>query len=119
MSYCESVGIRLAAVSERVARASGLLRTRVEFEREQQNQALLADMNRRAAMQLRLQETVEGLSVAAISYYATGLMSYIFKALSEAGLPIDPSLASGIAVVPIVIAVALALRAARKRLMRN
>jgi uncharacterized membrane-anchored protein len=102
-----------------VARASGLLRTRVEFEREHQNQALLADMNRRAAMQLRLQETVEGLSVAAISYYATGLVSYVFKAMSEAGLPIDPGLASGIAVVPIVIAVALALRATRKRLMSS
>jgi uncharacterized membrane-anchored protein len=119
MSYCESVGIRLASASERVARASGLLRTRVEFEREHQNQAILADMNRRAAMQLRLQETVEGLSVAAISYYATGLVSYVFRGLSEAGLPIDPTLASGIAVVPIVIGVALALRAARKRLMRN
>ena len=119
MSYCESVGIRLAAASERVARASGLLRTRVEFDREHQNQALLADMNRRAAMQLRLQETVEGLSVAAISYYATGLVSYVFKAMAEAGLPIDPGLASGIAVIPIVIAVALALRAARKRLIRS
>ena len=119
MSYCESVGIRLAAASERVARASGLLRTRVEFDREHQNQALLADMNRRAAMQLRLQETVEGLSVAAISYYATGLVSYVFKAMAEAGLPIDPGLASGIAVIPIVIAVALALRTARKRLIRS
>ena len=119
MSYCESVGTRLAAASERVARASGLLRTRVEFERELQNQTLLADMNRRAAMQLRLQETVEGLSVAAIAYYATGLISYVFKGLAEAGLPIDPALASGIAVLPIVLVVALALRAARKRLSKG
>lgn len=119
MAYCESVGARLGSASERVARASSLLRTRVEFEREQQNQAMLADMNRRAAMQLRLQETVEGLSVAAIAYYATGLMGYLFKAMSEAGLPIHAGLATGIAVVPIVVAVALGLRATRKRLMQG
>jgi len=119
MSYCESVAGRLSAASERVARASGLLRTRVEFEREQQNQAMLADTNRKTAMQLRLQETVEGLSVAAISYYATGLVGYLFKALYEVGVPIDPAVATGIAVIPIVVAVALSLRAARKRLTRD
>lgn len=119
MAYCQSVGTRLGAASERVARASGLLRTRVEFEREQQNQGMLAAMNRRAAMQLRMQETVEGLSVAAISYYATGLVGYLFKALHDAGLPINPGMASGIAVVPIVIIVALGLRATRRRVMQS
>ena len=115
MAFCESVGSRLSSASERVARASTLLQTRVEIEQESQNRDLLAAMNQRAGMQLRLQETVEGLSVAAISYYATGLVSYLFKALADLGTGIDPGLATGLAVIPIVIAVALALRAARKR----
>ncbi len=40
---------------------------------EAQNQTLLASMDRRARLQLRLQQTVEGLSVAAICYYVVGL----------------------------------------------
>lgn len=116
MAYCDAVTSRMGAISERISRASALLGTRVEIERERQNQALLAAMNRRAALQLRLQETVEGLSVAAIAYYATGLVGYVFKATADAGLNIDPEVATGIAVIPIVVGVALALRAARRRL---
>jgi uncharacterized membrane-anchored protein len=40
-------------------------------------------MDRRASIQLRLQETVEGLSVVAISYYAVGLLGYAAKPLLE------------------------------------
>ena len=116
MAYCDAVTTRMGAISERISRASALLGTRVEIERERQNQALLAAMNRRAALQLRLQETVEGLSVAAIAYYATGLVGYVFKAGADAGLKIDPEVATGLAVIPIVVGVALALRAARRRL---
>jgi len=116
MAYCDAVATRLASVSERIARASALLRTRVEIERERQNQALLAAMNRRAKLQLHLQQTVEGLSVAAITYYATGLASYLFKALAKAGAPIEPEFATGLAVVPILLAAFLGLRAVRRRI---
>jgi uncharacterized membrane-anchored protein len=119
MAYCDAVMTRMASISERISRASALLGTRVEIERERQNQELLGAMNRRAALQLRLQETVEGLSVAAIAYYATGLMGYLFKGAADAGLRIDPELATGVAVVPIVLVVAWSLRAARKRLNRS
>ena len=67
---------RLRAMIERTRRAADLLRTRVDVERSAQNQALLERMDRRADLQLRLQHTVEGLSVVAISYYAVGLLSY-------------------------------------------
>jgi len=119
MTYCDSVADRLKSVSERIARASALLRTRVEIERERQNQALLATMNRRAKMQLNLQQTVEGLSVAAIAYYATGLVGYLFKGAAAAGAPIEPEVATGVLVVPIAIALWLALRAVRRRLLRE
>ena len=79
MATCDSVAARQVDFSERVGRASRLLSTRVDIVREQQNQALLASMNRRARLQLRLQQTVEGLSIAAITYYGVGLVGYLAK----------------------------------------
>jgi len=76
--------VRLEAMSTRAARAAELLRTRVDVERSAQNQALLQSMDTRADTALRLQHTVEGLSVVAISYYALGLLSYVFVPLGEA-----------------------------------
>jgi uncharacterized membrane-anchored protein len=119
MAYCDAVAARLASISERIARASGLLRTRVEIERERQNQALLEAMNRRALLQLHLQQTVEGLSVAAIAYYATGLAGYLFKAAARSGLPVEPEFATGLVVVPVVLAVWLGIRSIRRRLAKE
>ena len=67
---------RLQALADRAIRAGDLLRTKVDVSRSAQNQALLESMDRRADLALRLQETVEGLSVVAISYYAVSLASY-------------------------------------------
>ncbi|MEM6744821.1 MAG: DUF3422 domain-containing protein, partial [Pseudomonadota bacterium] len=61
---------RIAELSSRAARIADLLRTRVDVAMSAQNQKLLESMDRRADLQLRLQKTVEGLSVVAISYYA-------------------------------------------------
>ena len=78
---------RLNAMAERSMRAGNLLRTRVDVERSAQNQELLASMDRRADLQLRLQKTVEGLSVVAISYYAVNLATYLLApALSGFGI---------------------------------
>ena len=67
---------------------SNLLRTRVEIEQQQSSQALLATMNQRQDLQLKLQSTVEGLSIAAISYYVISLLLYVGKGAKAAGLPI-------------------------------
>ncbi|HNT38148.1 MAG TPA: DUF3422 domain-containing protein [Rubrivivax sp.] len=114
VATCASVSQRLRELSERVVRASSLLATRVSIMRERQNQALLASMNRRARMQLRLQQTVEGLSVAAIAYYATGLVRYLFEGAKAAGAPLDTDLAVGLLVPLLVLAVYLAVHRARK-----
>lgn len=74
---------RLNAMADRAARAAELLRTRVDVDRSAQNQALLQSMDSRADMALRLQHTVEGLSVVAVSYYALGLISYLVAPLAE------------------------------------
>ena len=116
MSTCKTVSDGIEALSERVARSTNLLSTRVGMVREQQNQKLLEEMARRAKLQLRLQQTVEGLSVAAISYYVVGLVGYAAKALKSGGLPLDPELAMGIAVPIVVVLAAIGIRNLRKHL---
>ena len=97
MATCATVSQRLHDLSERVAQASSLLSTLVDIARQQQNQALLAATALRAKLQLRLQQTVEGLSVAAIVYYLAGLVGYGAKALKAAGVPLSPDLVTGAA----------------------
>ena len=89
---------RQDALSQRVSRISNLLRTRVEIEQQQSSQALLDAMNRRQDLQLKLQATVEGLSVAAITYYIVGLVSYLGQGRAGAGLAVqrrEPRAAAG------------------------
>ncbi len=93
---------RLASLSERVSRTSALLRTRVDIATEAQNQLLLEKLTRGQEMQLRLQSTVEGLSIMAISYYAISLLLYAGKGLQAAGLPLNAEMATG-ALIPLVI----------------
>ncbi|MEX0305983.1 MAG: DUF3422 family protein [Ruegeria sp.] len=105
---------RLQALSDRAIRAGELLRTRVDVERSAQNQALLESMDRRADLALRLQHTVEGLSVVAISYYAVSLVSYLLYPLTKAG--ISKGMLTAAVTVPVVLGVWFAIRQIRKRL---
>ena len=118
MNTCEAVYERLDSLSQRVARATQLLSTRVDVSRERQNQGVLESMNRRAEAQLRLQQTVEGLSVAAITYYIVGLVGYAAKGLRGAGLDVNPDLAMGISIPIVVVIVALGMRRIRKVVLR-
>lgn len=83
MNTCEAIARRQEELSARVARNSQLLRTRVDIELERQNQELLGQMNHRAKLQLRLQETVEGLSVVVLTYYGSQLVQYLAKGSKE------------------------------------
>jgi uncharacterized membrane-anchored protein len=114
METCASVATRQESLSVRIARASDLLRTRVDVAVEAQNRDLLSSMNRRARTQLRLQQTVEGLSVAAISYYLVGLIAYAAKAANGASVKIDPDLVAGLAIPVVVGLVWWAIRRLRR-----
>ena len=116
MATVASVAQRLRDLSERVARASGLLSTRVEIAREKQNQTLLESMERRARLQLRLQETVEGLSIAAITYYMAGLVGYLAKGAHAAGIAVDPEIAVAVSIPFIAGLVALGLARVRRHI---
>ena len=102
MATVAATAQRLASLSERVSRASALLRTRVDIATEGQNQQLLEKLTRGQEMQLRLQTTVEGLSIAAISYYVVSLLLYGVKAIKAAGAPLNPEIAAG-ALIPLVL----------------
>lgn len=113
---CAAVQARQDALGRRIANTNDLLRTRVGIVQELQNRRILESMNARAAQQLRLQLAVEGLSVAAISYYLVGLLGYAGKSAKAAGLRIDSDLALGLAVPLVIGAVWLAQRRLHRRL---
>ncbi|MBR9843081.1 MAG: DUF3422 domain-containing protein [Rhodobacteraceae bacterium] len=95
---------RLHDLSERATRAGNLLRTKVDVSRSAQNQALLESMDRRADLALRLQETVEGLSVVAISYYALSLAAYLTYPVAG-WIGLSKGEMTAVLVLPVVLAV--------------
>lgn len=109
MRTVKSTETRLKTMLERAARAAELLRTRVDVERSAQNQRLLESMDRRADLQLRLQHTVEGLSVVAISYYAVSLASYAAYPLAKAA-HLSKEAMMALLVPPVIAGVWLMLR---------
>jgi len=110
MNTCSAIAARLEAMSSRVARATQLLSTRVDITREHQAIAVLESMNRRADLQLRLQQTVEGLSVAAVTYYIVGLIGYAARGVKAAGVGVNPEMVMGVSIPVVIVAVALGIR---------
>jgi len=105
MQTCVAFGDRLANLSERISRTGSLLRTQTETNIQRQNRDLLASMNRRAKAQLRLQQTVEGLSIAAVTYYGVGLVAYVSKALPLMKWEVDITLVKALSVPLVALAV--------------
>ncbi len=114
MQTCAQATRRLQGLSERISRCSNLLRTRVEIQVQQQNGELLASMNRRQYLQLRLQQTVEGLSIAAITYYASTLVGHMVEAVHR-WLHLDANVVQGAAIPLIALALWIMLRRAHRR----
>ena len=114
MRTCITTEERQGTLSQKLARAANLLRTRVDVDLERQNRDLLKSMNERTRLQLRLQTTVEGLSVAAVSYYVVGLFGYLVKGLHDEGVPVDVSLATALFVPLAVLAIWWTVRRIRR-----
>ncbi|MBC8337627.1 MAG: DUF3422 domain-containing protein [Alphaproteobacteria bacterium] len=119
METIENVAKRLESLSLRIARASNLLRTRVDVALEGQNRDLLRSMDRRAKTQLRLQATVEGLSVVAISYYLLSLVSYLAKGAKGLGATLDPFVAVVFAFPVVFAGVWFSVRRVRKSIAKK
>lgn len=105
---CQTITARLNQLSGRVSRAANLLRSRVDLAIESQNRDLLESMNHRTRLQLRLQTTVEGLSVVILSYYTTGLIHRALKALESAGFHVPTTLVTGISIPFVIVLVGAA-----------
>jgi len=118
-STCEWATRRQDALSQRVSRISSLLRTRVEIEQQQSSQALLATMNSRQDVQLKMQSTVEGLSVAAITYYIVGLVGYLAKGASHVGWPLSAETTTAVAIPLVGLSVWWSLRRLHKKLFKG
>jgi uncharacterized membrane-anchored protein len=114
MNTCVAVMARLESLSQRVTRATQLLSTRIEITREGQNQQLLESMNQRAAAQLRLQGTVEGLSVAAVTYYVVGLISYLAAGVQSSALGWRADIITAVSIPLVALVVALGIRRIRR-----
>jgi uncharacterized membrane-anchored protein len=119
MNTCTAAARRQDALAGRVARATQLLSTRVDVTQSRQNQDLLQSMNRRAQLQLRLQETVEGLSVAAVTYYIVGLVGYAVKGLGPLGVNVNPELAMAASIPVVLILTGLGIRRIRRMVTRS
>ncbi len=117
-STCAWSSRRQDALSQRVSRISNLLRTRVEIEQQQSSQDLLVAMNRRQGLQLRMQSTVEGLSVAAITYYIVGLVSYLAKGVQHLGWPWSAEVTSAVTIPVIALAVWWSMRRLHARVFK-
>ena len=108
---CDSFSARLEDLSQRAAWTSALLRTRIDIALAKQNRDLLTSMDRRTDLQLRLQQTVEGLSIVAISYYLVALVGYVTGVA-----PVRHDVVMAVAVPIVLLAVTLALVRLRRRL---
>lgn len=117
MNTCAAMARRQEELSGRVARNSQLLRTRVDIELKRQNQEQLTQMNKRARVQLRLQETVEGLSIVAITYYGSQLVQYLAKGGKYLFPAISPEVATAVSIPLIAILALFGIKRMRKALV--
>ena len=115
LSTIDSVVQRQQLLSEDLARALTLLRTRIDLRMSRSNQESLQSMNLRHRQQVMISQTVEGLSIIAITYYAVGLCTYAFKGLQASNLlPVSVEVATGLAIPAVFLLAFGSLRRVRK-----
>jgi uncharacterized membrane-anchored protein len=109
VALCESLGLPAPSPTEKHLR-SPFGRTILRWEQQ--------SMNARTRLQMRLQTTVEGLSVAAITYHVVGLFGYLVKAAHDRGrMPIEPRIVTAAFVPAAAFAIWRAVRSIRKKHM--
>ncbi len=115
MRSCKALLSRQQKIADRIGYVTDLLRTRVDLVIQDQNAAVLKSIDDRARAQLRLQQAVEGLSVAAITYYTLGIIYYLVKGAPLDAWGLDKDIVQALFVVPVGLLVYLGLRRVRAR----
>ena len=115
MRTCEAAERRIDELAQRIARAITLLNSMVTMTQTRQSHQMMEEMSRNAAIQVRLQQAVEGFSIFVISYYALGLFNYMLEAAQASGLSLEPRLITGVAAPGVLLSVWLISRWVRKR----
>ncbi|HIF18742.1 MAG TPA: DUF3422 family protein [Cycloclasticus sp.] len=118
MNASKSITSMLESLSVHISRASQILMARINLAVESQNQKLLNSMDKRAKLQLRLQETVEGLSIAAVTFYVVSIMQYVADALRAVGVNIDTDIFVGASIPIVLLGVLLAARKIKKGIFK-
>ena len=113
LATCRAMEKRLTDLGTKVQRSIELLDATITVSIQTQNQEVLDTISRTAQSQYRLQETVEGLSIIAISYYALGILGYIAEGLHEV-LPIDKPVLLTILAPIVVLVVFFSIRRLRR-----
>lgn len=114
---------RIDAMEKDFEATVAVLRTHIELRLQEQNLALqdqnmklLASVDTTTRGQAILQRTVESLSVIVITYYLTGLGSYVLKACYEMGWLKNYTIATAI-FVPIAFATSFTLMTVGRRII--
>ena len=76
-------------------------------------------MNSRAKAQVHLQQTVERLSIAGVTYYGVGLVGYLAKPLPLASWNVDLVIVKAASVPVIAFLVWVAIRSVKRQIARE
>ena len=112
----EAFSRRLESLATRAQRADNLVRTQIEMGVQMQNKNLLQSMDLRARAQLRLQETVESLSIVAITYYIVGLLSTLVDPINFENFIISKTVFLALCVPIILILIWYIAKMVRKKI---
>ena len=112
----EAFSRRLESLATRAQRADNLVRTQIEMGVQIQNKNLLESMELRARAQLRLQETVESLSIVAITYYIVGLLNTLVEPINFDKFLISKAVSLALCVPIILILIWYIAKMVRKKI---
>ena len=112
----EAFSRRLESLATRAQRADNLVRTQIEMGVQIQNKNLLESMELRARAQLRLQETVESLSIVAITYYIVGLLGTLVDPINFNNFFINKTVFLALCVPIILILIWFIAKMVRKKI---
>lgn len=115
LATCRAMEKRLAELTAKVQRSIELLDATITVSIQTQNQAVLDTILRTAQSQYRLQETVEGLSIIAISYYLLGILGYVLEGAHDSLLAGKPVLLAVLAPVVMILVFLLVRRLRRAK----